>query len=598
MIGAIPTLNLATLRHHTTAQSFTRGESYYQAGAVVALTQRGQRLQAEVEGSEAMPYHVTVTFDAKSITTAHCTCPYSFEGWCKHIVAVLLTCIHQPDTIAVRPSLEELLAQLDLNQMRQVCRTLLAEHPHLIDDLDRQVSLITAAPPTTTGAIAPTPMLRRTPVDPAPFQRQVRQVFRNAVNAWESGYDDDPVNDDLLEIIAKAEEFAARGDGENAIAILTSITQGCVDHWDEADDYGADSDEIVTALDTAWTAAILTLDFATSITGTQRQQLRSQLQTWQQQWQQELPMALTALQQGWHDPPLQRVLHGEITELGAWDGAAPDFADDLAQIRLRILDRQQRHQEYLYLAEAEGQTEPYLTMLARLGRIDEAMAAAPTQMTKLEEAFALAQILQQQGARESALAVAQIGLTLPGQRLYDLATWTSDLAADLGDLPISVAAKVTAFKTKPSFDDYQQVAALAGADWATQRKDLLQTLRNRTAGHIDTAKVDIFLYEGLIDSAITAVQDLGYYAAPLIHRVMDAAIAQRPDWVIENARQRAEEIMTEGRSKAYRPAAEWLAKVKAAYYQAGRQAEWAVYHRQLLQTHARKYSLMALLQKL
>jgi hypothetical protein len=36
-----------------------------------------------------------------------------------------------------------------------------------------------------------------------------------------------------------------------------------------------------------------------------------------------------------------------------------------------VLERQGRSQEYLYLAEAEGQTERYVAMLVRLGRVQE-----------------------------------------------------------------------------------------------------------------------------------------------------------------------------------------------------------------------------------
>jgi uncharacterized Zn finger protein len=86
--------------------------------------------------------------------------------------------------------------------------------------------------------------------------------------------------------------------------------------------------------------------------------------------------------------------------------------------------------------------------------------------------------------------------------------------------------------------------------------------------------------------------------ATLVHRVMDAAMSQRPDWVIENARHRAEEIMNRGKADAYHHAVEWLGKVKAGYQVSGRNAEWLAYYQDLVQTHGRKYKLMGLLQKL
>lgn len=310
-------------------------------------------------------------------------------------------------------------------------------------------------------------------------------------------------------------------------------------------------------------------------------------------------MSLEALRQGWDYPPLQQVLQGHITASGAWEGEAPHYADELALIRLKILDRQGRHQVYLHLAEAEGQTEQYLTMLARLGQVEAAMAAAKTHLDSLEQAFALARALREQGALAQALAIAQTGLNLPGQVYpqYELAVWTSDLAEGLGDRSAALVARITAFKARPSFGDYQKAQELAGEQWPTVRAELLQILRNHRAWGSESAKVDIFLHEGLIDSAITAVNDLGYYQAGLIRRVMEAAISQRPEWVIENARKRAEEIMNAGKANAYHHAIEWLSEARAAYRASDRQSEWSAYRARLMEIHGRKYKLMGMLKQ-
>jgi len=51
------------------------------------------------------PYQVRIIFDADGIREATCSCPYDWSGWCKHIVAMLLTYIHAPETMEERPSL-------------------------------------------------------------------------------------------------------------------------------------------------------------------------------------------------------------------------------------------------------------------------------------------------------------------------------------------------------------------------------------------------------------------------------------------------------------------------------------------------------------
>jgi uncharacterized Zn finger protein len=190
---SIPLVDHATIQRNATTKSFAKGESYYQADAVAALTQRGNSLYAEVEGTEAIPYRVTTQFDAGKIAAARCTCPYDLEGWCKHIVAVLLACIHEPETIETRQSLEQLLDRLDLGQAKQVFRELIADRPDLIDDFDFQVNLITAVPSTTAQASSTTPKKSTRTIDPAVFRRQVKQLFRNAVRSWEDGYEEDPL---------------------------------------------------------------------------------------------------------------------------------------------------------------------------------------------------------------------------------------------------------------------------------------------------------------------------------------------------------------------------------------------------------------------
>jgi uncharacterized Zn finger protein len=587
-----PTMSLlnlteASLCRQATAKSFERGESYYQSGSVVSLTQRGQVLRADVEGNEVHPYCVTLQFDSGGIKTVNCTCEYSFEGWCKHIVATVLTCIRQPEKIETRPTPDQLLAPLDPQQLRRILEKLMGDRPELIDTIDLLIAQQTE--PTS----AP-PQQRQTTVDPAPFRRQVREIIRNGVNAWESGYDDDdPISEEILDLICTAKDFSHQGDGHNALIILETITEAILDNWEDAEDYGADNEEISTELDSAWTEAIL----STELTAPEQRDLKGKLEGWQDHLDGDLEMSLEALRQGWDYSPLMRVFQGEITELGAWEDESPYYADDLALLRLQILERQDRYEEYLYLAQAEGQAKQYLTMLAQLGRVAEAMTEATTQMGTKEEAFALAKTLREQGALPQALEIAHKGLSLEGHGAADLATWTSDLAEGLGDRTIALEARIQAFAAQPSLGDYQKAKELAKTEWLTIQPDLLKTLRESKQWGTSQAKVDIFLEEGLIQDAIFTVQGLDFYYSDLIHRVMDVAIQAKPEWVIENARVRAEDIINRGKADAYKHAANWLRKMRLAFLAAERQDDWAAYRTHLIQNHGRKYKLMGLLEQ-
>ena len=95
--------------------------------------------------------------------------------------------------------------------------------------------------------------------------------------------------------------------------------------------------------------------------------------------------------------------------------SAGDFADELTLVRLRILERQGRTQEYIHLAEAEGQTIFYVNMLVRNGQVAQAVAEARQWTTGATEILSLAQVLVEQGERAAALDVAGHGLDMTGQ---------------------------------------------------------------------------------------------------------------------------------------------------------------------------------------
>jgi uncharacterized Zn finger protein len=586
---SIPQITEFTIRRHANTKSFQRGEAYYEAGAVHTVTQRGHLLQAEVAGTEARPYYVNLSFDSSGLTSANCTCAYNFDGWCKHIIATMLVCVRDSESIEQRPTLEQLLNRLDNIQTQRLLQELVKEYPLLIEAIDRHVGWMTN-PIVEQTSIKP---LRHRSIDPAPFRRQVRQIIRDAVRYFEEGGEEDPIAEELVSVVQTAVAFSERGEGENAIAILEAITFTCVENWDDIADYGAENDEIVGELNEAWCEAILTAE----LTPEEKVDIQINLEAWQDEWNADFGLVMEALRQGWDYPPLVQVLQGNITERGAWEEDVPDYADDLALIRLKILERQERYQEYLYLAEAEGQTQQYLTMLGRLGRVEEAVDAAQTQMNSIEEAFALAKALSEQGALQQSLDIAQSGLNLPGNCQYELGIWTSDLAVELGNSEAALLAIKAAFQVKPSFVDYEKMAELAGENWETVKTDLLRIIRTYSGWGTESAKVDIFLHEGLIDDAIAIASELSSYYSELIHRVMNAAIPHNPTWVIANARRRAEKIMDGGKAEYYYYAVEWLKKVRAAYLESGKKADWLSYRENLMQSHARKRKLMGMLQQ-
>lgn len=579
----------AIIRHNSNASSYSRGEEYSRHRAVIDLKKRGNQIQAAVEGSEIKPYQVSINFDAGGITSVCCSCAYDYDGWCKHIVATLLICVRSEAAIEERPTLQQLLNNLDHLQTQSLVQKLVENNPESINDVELFVSSINL-PPSPTKSPSPK---RRTKIDVAPIRSQVESILQDGIQELEYGSEDDPFTEKLIVVIEKAREFAQNGDGNNAIAILEAITSAYAQEWDELASYGGDCYSIAEPLNRAWTEAILCAE----IPQEEVADLQIMLESWQDEIDIDFSISLEALRQGWNYEPLQQVMKGD-TSAQLWADTPPDFANDLALIRLEYLERQNRYTEYLHLAVSEGMTQQYLTQLAALGRIDEVMSAAQTHMDTAETAFALAKILREEGYLSETLQIAQAGLNLPGEYIYDFAAWTSDLAQGLGHTSIALNASIMAFEEKPSFRDYTKVENLAGEIWEEVKLDLLEILRESENWLASSAKVDIFLHEGLIDDAIKTVKKDTYYRSESVHRVMQAALPHRPDWVINNAVIRAEEIMNRGKADRYEDAVKWLKKVKAGYLQLGQQAEWSNYRASLEYTHGRKRKLMDLFKEL
>jgi uncharacterized Zn finger protein len=395
-------------------------------------------------------------------------------------------------------------------------------------------------------------------------------------------------------MLDQVDGFVQAGDGQSALLLLEALTDEYIEGWIYLDDSDGYAGEFFSELGTAWVDAALVAYLASE----ERGKWIDRLNHWQAAISEYgiddvFSAAQAALQQGWDYPPLQRVLQGEITRLGAWEGEAPWFADDLALARLQVLERQGRYQEYLYLAEAEGQTQSYVTMLARLGRTREAVDEGLQYLSGPDDILTLGKALREKGEMEAALRVAEHGLALEGHK-GALAAWLCDLASGAGRPELALQAGQAAFHAAPSLEIYQRVQELAGESWLELRRGLLAHLRQ--GSFYTQAQVDVFLHEGLLDDAIAAVSHGGGYTQ--IERVMDAVVEHRPDWVIRSALQQSERIIEPGQAKYYHHAVAWLARARDAYKAAGREAEWNAYLRDLRNRHGRKHKLMGMLKGL
>ncbi len=131
------------IRALATPQSYQRGEAYYSNGAVLRVIRRGDHIFADVSGSQYEPYKVQVALSEEgAVNRAFCTCPYDWGGYCKHIVAVLLTLVHDPDRVIRKPPIEDLLDGLNEEQLRSILLALAKSQTGLVEAIEAEIRVL------------------------------------------------------------------------------------------------------------------------------------------------------------------------------------------------------------------------------------------------------------------------------------------------------------------------------------------------------------------------------------------------------------------------------------------------------------------------
>jgi uncharacterized Zn finger protein len=496
-----------------------------------------------------------------------------------------------------RPSLAELLAPLDRDQLRALLLELTEQEPACARRIESRLLALRASPSSPPSG---QPRTELPPVELDAIRKRLRATIRPAGRGRYSSYGQPaPGLYELREIAGQARPYLDAGDGRSALAILALVTDAFTENLDDLADEDGEASLFGEDLGNLLAEAVLTSD----LSGSEREQWEERIDEWQGKagdygLDEGFPVARYAVMQGWDDPALQRVLAGNSAEQCAWGDTRPYCAEDLARVRLAILERHGRWDEYLRLAASEGQTLAYVKGLARRGRIGEAVEYGLSRLTDRATALALSRALDEAGASAEALQIAERALAAFAAEPYptgELPRWTRDLAARLGRLEQALQAALTAVRERPTLADFLAAQALAGERWSELREPLLEPLRCRRS-HSPSDEVDIFLHEGLIEDAMAAVDAAPRHA--LVERVVEAALPTHPDWAFRACTHQFDRIADAGKAQYYREAVAWLEKAGKALAAAGREEEWRSYLNDVIARHSRKYSLRPSLERL
>jgi uncharacterized Zn finger protein len=588
-------LTEAMIRSESSAQSFERGLEYYRAGAIFNTIRQGNILLGECEGSSSPAYRLRVELVEGGIHTASCTCPYDWGGFCKHIVALLLASVHEPEVFTERKNVIDLMLGLDREDLVNLIAKLVDRHPDLYDWLE-MATLAWSSAKTGEGSSKERQISQ---VTEQVYRRQVRNIlhsldgYRMSEAYWMMG---DMVQQ-LEQVRDSALQFLEAGDGEAALTILMAELEEVADSFEQFDDSDGELGSFLSELGEPLAEAILSAD----LTEKERDGLSSRLTPIADELSdygiEGLQVAVIALEQGWGDVDTNLVRNERVgVDEEDWDEASEEEwidEDELTQARLNVLDRQGKVEEYLALCQQANEHRRYALKLLELGRKEEAMQTAMNRMTSAEDALIVSQSLHNLDHLDDALAVGERGLTLTGNK-HALGVWLAPLEEAQGRTEQALLAYRAAFASLPSLKLYRTIQRLAGSRWEQLKEQLMGSLRSHTDPDV---LVDVYLFEEDWDSAIRLAEQFARNYT-LLEKVADAVISYRSDWVIQISREQAEGLIDKTQSKYYPYAARWLMKMKQAHIQSERKAEWLDYLDRLKTTYARRPALQTELRRL
>lgn len=596
----IPKITESMIHAGASSESFRRGEEYYRGSAISNTFIQGMLLSGECAGTYAPYYRVQVELDQAGIADVSCTCLYEYGGYCKHIVALLLAYVRHPRSFAVRKAPAELLADLEHGDLTAILTKLIQEQPDLYDRIEAMTSIPSMSKKK-----------RRKKVDIEVHRRHILGIvhsldgMRMSEAYWHVG----GLANQLREVEETAMKFLNAGDAETAVEILLVLLEESSRGIENVDDSNGELGGFVGELGTPLAEAILSMD----LSQVERERLIRRLEklidyAGDYGMEGNLDIAIQAAKYGWDDAPKGKASprgDGSIFyEDEDWDDddehefrelgfpIASGF-DDLTEVKLNVLDRQGRTEEYLALCKQEGRHLRYALKLCDLKQIEVAVKYAKKNLVTAEETLEVARRLRESRLVTEAIEIGEHGLKLKGSKA-SLGEWLGPVEEAQGRTKQALTAWTAAFGEDPKLDIYKTIKRLAGNNWRRLRSEVTASLRKSQDKQV---LAEVYLLEEEWDDAIKVAdgRDVWYTVAEI---VADGVIQHRPEWVIQISLKYAERLMAEVKSKKYPIAATWLKRAKQAYTLLGKTDEWKKYLEETKEKYKRRPALQSQLERL
>ena len=569
MSETIPAVSEKTISDWVGSRSFQLGRSYFENEAVFDLRRQSNSLKACCQGSMPQPYHLSVAFGAEGIGKANCSCPVGDGGHCKHVGALLLAWLDQPDAFRVVAELDADLEQRSKEELIALIKQMLRLQP----DLE-----------TLLEVALPGGDRRLTPVNPETYRRQVSSAFRRGGNDWMVSW---RIATDIGISVSAGDGFLALDDCASASIVYQAVAQGILEHYemilDEDGDLGEVLDRCVEGLGYCLAGG--------SDAAADRERL---LQTLFEIYRFDVDCGGVGLGESAPDLILEHATGEEKRAVAGWVRAAmPEgnswgdnynrqvYGRFLLDLEMADLD----DASFLSICRESGRLADLVGRLLTLGRLDEAISEA--ELAGDYELLTLADIFREHGCAQSVepLLVKRIETS----RDHRLVEWLKERHQERGEPAEALALAKQLLQARPYLSGYQEVRELSRqlGVWQELRPDLLAEW---SAAKQYVLLTDIYLEEGEIDLALKSVQQRksGFlYGADQLIRVAQSAAETHPHAAVDIYRQQVESLIEARGRDNYQRACTYLTKVRDIYRQLAEEPAWTDYIAQLRERHRR-----------
>ena len=569
MSETIPAVSEKTISDWVGSRSFQLGRSYFENEAVFDLRRQGSSLKASCQGSMPQPYRFGVAFGAEGIGKANCSCPVGDGGHCKHVGALLLAWLDQPDAFRVVAELDADLEQRSKEELIALIKQMLRLQP----DLE-----------TLLEVALPGGNRRLTPVNPETYRRQVSSAFRRGGNDWMVSW---RIATDIGISVSAGDGFLALDDCASASIVYQAVAQGILEHYEMILDEDGDLGEVLDR-------CVEGLGYCLAGGGNATADRERLLQTLFEIYRFDVDYGGVGLGEAAPDLILEHATGEEKRAVAGWVRAAmPEgnswgdnynrqvYGRFLLDLEMADLD----DASFLSICRESGRLADLVGRLLTLGRLDEAISEA--ELAGDYELLTLADIFREHGCAQSVepLLVKRIE-TSQDHRLVE---WLKERHQERGEPAEALALAKQLLQARPYLSGYQEVRELSRqlGVWQELRPDLLAEW---SAAKQYVLLTDIYLEEGEIDLALKSVQQRkpGFlYGADQLIRVAQSAAETHPHAAVDIYRQQVESLIEARGRDNYQRACTYLTKVRDIYRQLAEEPAWTDFIAQLRERHRR-----------